>query len=476
LASQPATWHANLLDFETCVYEPGGNVSQKQGRYVEDTTTYAYTADGKLKQQTNPDGTSLSRRYDTLGHLVMEETQPLGVVTTIQTDDIARSVATTTTSGTKSVTNRVIADRRGNPIATTDTLNQTTTATYDRLNRVKTQIGAPAAVGSAQDTITFYYDAAGLVTKSTNALDESVVVTKDVMDRTIETEVLDSAGGVVKRTKVDFYANHHGSAVTEGSGREPLTLVTYVNQDGQPLLIIDGAGKFERLSYDVKGRLVQSRDKEGNISSLAHDALGRELARVDLNSALTRFTYEPGSLGTKVRRFMQSQQPSAPRDLINAPHIVHETQLDFLGRTVEERLLGEDGSVTRNFTTAYYTGSESGASQWKGMLRSVTDGRGVTTSREYDAFGRLAFLRATGPLPEHKMGNTYEYRRPREAQARPPGIRGVPKYPTTSGHRCPPRLRPARCHRGRDRGIDYGWIDRHAQPLDAILGRGWQAH
>lgn len=415
VASQPGTWHANLLDFETYTYEPGGNVNQKQGRYVENTTTYAYTADGKLKQQNNPDGTSLTRRYDTLGHLVMEEIQPLASVTTIQTDDIARSVYTSTTSGGKTVTKQVIADRRGNVISTTDTLNQTVTATYDRLNRVKTQTGAAATAGSAQDTTTFYYDAVGLVTRSTNSLGESTVITKDALGRTIKTEVQDSAGGVVKRTSVDYFANHHGSAVTEGSGSQTLTTVTYVNEQGKPVLVIDGKGKFSRSRYDAAGYLNTSEEpaqyvpasggyQAGYIhfvSTFQHDALGRPTSQTNANNATTTFAYTWTTSGLQVDRIMPTGQ---------SWNTIERIVSDRLGRPVQSSLLGQGGASTRQNTTAYYTGTEStAAARWKGMVKSVTDGRGVTVVREYDDLARLEYLRATGSADEHNVTNHYLY-------------------------------------------------------------------
>jgi RHS repeat-associated protein len=418
MASQPATWNANLLDFETYGYEPGGSVKEKRGRYVEDTTTYAYTADGKLKQQNNPDGTSLSRLYDTLGHMVKEETLPLGSVTTIQTDDVNRTVQTSTTSGAKTVTKLVTTDRRGNVISTTDTLGQTNSATYDDLDRVKTQTGASATSGSEQDVTTFVYDKSGFVTKSSNALGESTVVTKDAMGRTIKTELLDAAGGVVRRTSIDYFANHHGSMVTEGIGNQAVSTVTYVNERDKPVLVIDGNGKFSRQRYDASGNLASSEEPSQYVaattganptpagylrfvSTFQYDALGRPTMQTNANSATTSFAYTWSSSGLQVDRIMPTGQ---------SWNIIERINSDRLGRPMQSSLLGQGGATTRQNTTAYYTGAESAAAtKWKGMVKSVSDGRGVTVVREYDDLARVKYLRATGPSPEHNVTNHYLY-------------------------------------------------------------------
>ena len=93
-----------------------------------------------------------------------------------------------------------VYDPRGNLIGHTDVDGNTTTTTYDGLNRVKTVTGPAAIAGSAQRTVTTSYGASAKTVIVQDGLGETTTNTYDALGRPLQTQVEDASGNSVRLT------------------------------------------------------------------------------------------------------------------------------------------------------------------------------------------------------------------------------------------------------------------------------------
>jgi YD repeat-containing protein len=352
---------------ESWTYESDGQIDTHTNA-LGGVTSYDYTGGGQVKHQSKPDGTVLEWRYLVDGRT---DREPVNHNTywDYAYDDYSRTVTRVlkTNAGATLLTESKTFDRRGNVVSETDGEGHTFTATYDDLDRPKVLSGPPTTTSSAQQSVTYTYDASGKTTASTNALGESEVVTKDLLGRPVLSVVKAVGGAVIRQTSYSYAANHHSAMVTQGSGAAAISSTTYTDTFGGTVLTVNGASEKTFNTYDGAGNLVKTKDELGRETTVTYDSLNRPKTTTAPDQATTTLYYDPAGNITK------REMPSG---------LSWNATYDNAGRILTENVAG-DSVTTRASTYTYYT---SGIS--KGLLQTRTDARGVTHSTEYDSFLR----------------------------------------------------------------------------------------
>jgi RHS repeat-associated protein len=385
----------STLSTESFSYEPGGEVTS----YVSTlggTETKAYTYTGQLKSDALPDGTTQSYLYDLTGRVV-QQTLTNGSYWTTTYNDLSRIVTRNfyNSSASLLMTESQTFDRRGNVVSKTDVAGNTFTSTYDGLNRVKTTTGPATSGTTAQQSTSYAYDAAGLKTTVTNAAGESTVTYLDALQRPTLVTVLNSGGSTASNTGFWYSPDHQSVVETQGSSTGTITTTTFTDTRGNPVLVRHSDNTWQGTSYDANGNKTLFLDEQGAATSWTYDALNRVLSQTlpaASSHAVTYFTYTLNSPGETILR----QMPES---------LTAKTVYDGAGRKTAEELDGTGGAVTRNFSYAYYT---SGAT--KGLLNTVSDPRGFTTTTTYDAWLRPSTVNSSGSsTAQQNQNTTYGY-------------------------------------------------------------------
>jgi len=407
-----------VLSVEGFGYEPGGQVKYYTNALGGITTNF-YTIAGKPKYRSNPDGSTNGWRYYLDGR-VNKEIQGNGAYWQTTYDDV--NLITTRTfysaAGVPEATNSVQLDRRGNVIQKTDAANNVFTTAFDGLDRAKV-IAGPAIVtvtsyqngnppsgtlyyttNVLQQVSTNYYGIAGRVLTSVNALGETAVKTMDALGRPISTLIYSSSSALVREQYLSYSADHDSVTVTDGSGASAISHTTWTDNDGHTVLSVaypGSANEFTLNQYDLAGNLVlvQHDSSAGGTvttwttTSLAYDGLNRVTQKVDRDGATTTYSYD--SLNDLTNRTMPGG-------------LQWQAGFNNAGQMLQERNYG--GSTgTRTNTYAYFTSGN----PFAGLLKTKTDGRGVTCTNSYDDRLRITTNAYTGALAEQKLTTIWQY-------------------------------------------------------------------
>jgi RHS repeat-associated protein len=375
---------------ESFNYEPGGEISSYTDP-VSGVTQKTYTTSGKPKQQQNPDGSVIDWRYYTDGRLRTEILRNGSYWQTVY-DDVNRTVTRTFKNSATTIlaTETKVFDRRGNLISATDGEGFTTTTSYDDLDRPKIVTGPPTSGSSAQHVTTYTYDNCGKVLKVKNTLNEETTTTSDALMRPLLVQVRDNVGGLVRQTSYAYTPDHHGVTATAGTGGNAIASTTYTDTFGKTVISRSGTGAFTISAYDLLGNLISSSDELGQTTLYSYDALNRLHNQVQPGGAVTTLGYN--ATGDLISRQM-------PGGLLWQASYNNARQLQS-----EELDSGTD--VTRQFGFTYYT-----TVPYRGMRKTVTDGRGVTSTTNYDDFLRVTSVATTGSQAEQISATNYLYDR-----------------------------------------------------------------
>ena len=379
-----------LLSSESFTYEPGGFVATETNP-LGGVTQKFYTTGGQLKEQINPDGSSLKWRYAIDGRVV-RETLPNGSYWETDYNDLTRTITRTLRSsgGTVLATRSVVRDRRGNVIQETDEESNVFTATYDDLDRPKTQTGPGVVAGSASQSVSYIYDNCGKVTETTDAIGNKMLTTSDIMGRKVSMQIKNTTGSVVRETSMSYSPDHHSATVKEGTLEAAVTVTTYTDTNNKPVIVQYGNGNKVRSVYDAPGNLVASYDELGRVTTSSYDALNRVTTQVASGGAITEFVYDAAG------NIKERQMPDG---------LTWKAIYDTASRKQSEGLYGGAG-ISRQYSYEYFT---EGANI--GKLESVTDPRGIVHSRGYDSFGRLENLSSSAIAGVPGMSRSYLYDR-----------------------------------------------------------------
>ena len=387
-------------------YEPGDQVSASTNALGAVTRSY-YTSTGLLKRRENPDGSTNFVRYYRDGR---EGTNFLSNGSWWETlfDDARRQVTRRfrNAGGTLLLSEVREYDRRGNLLQATDVEGRISTNAYDGLDRLRVTAGPPGQPGlSEQKITTSSYDAAGVTSQAVNALGEKVITTSDALGRTLSVEVRSAAGQLARKTTTAYAPNHHSSVTTEGVVN-PITTEIYTDNAGRIVLTrrFPGAGQVElvRHEFDSAGNLVAKSTEDADygydFTSLTYDALNR--------------------LVTQIRNPESDATPPRPGEVIQfgynaAGNLTNRAMPGGLrwsarytndGRLLHEELRGTNGPAERVSDYAYFTSGPN-----IGLLRQITDARGLLHTNAYDAWLRVTARNVVGPKPEQNVATSFAY-------------------------------------------------------------------
>ncbi|WP_327135419.1 HNH/endonuclease VII fold putative polymorphic toxin [Streptomyces sp. NBC_01343] len=391
-------------------YDERGNRTSRTSP-VGATTRYTYDASGGISSVIDGLGAATRVRCDRAG-LPVQITDPVGAVTHYERDELGRPVRITDALGKTTVlewtTEGRIArrtdpdgssqywayDGEGNCIRHTDALGGTTVVEYGDFDVVKTRTGPDGArhtfvhdarlrltevvnphgfswrytydaAGMPESetdfdgrTVRYVHDAAGRLVTRVNAAGQAVRVEYDVLDNRILKEV----DGAVTRYEYDY--SDRVAAITGAEGtltylRDRFGRTREESADGRTLL----------RTYDELSRVVSRTTPSGARAEWTYDAAGR---RSGLTSSGRRITFERDALGRETGRRIGD---AAALGL----------QHDELGRLLEQRLTGADGSLLQRRGYAYRA---------DGYLVGVEDELSGARTYALDPVGRVTAVSA----------------------------------------------------------------------------------
>ena len=358
---------------ESFTYEPGGKVAT----YVNPrggTNITSYTDTGLPRTQSNPDGTTQSWTY-LLDGRVASETLPSGATRTTTYDDGNHKV----TVSNPLYSEVQIFDARGNLLSKTDGEGYTRTSTYDSLNRPTQETGPAGATGTAQQSVSHSYDAAGLSRTDVNALGETTVTSFDAIGRPTSISIYGASGGAARQTSYLYSSDHQSVAVTQGSqtsGFSAGTTTTYTDFSGHPIVVTKPDGGTSYSIYDFNGNLTGTADEMGRVTRYSYDGLDHLISQILPDGAT--ISYGRDAAGNMTSRAMPGG-------------LTWSAAYDAASRKTSEQLT-QSGSTTRSHTYSY-SSTGSGA----GQLATMTDPRSIVTTYSYDTLGRRIQEAASDP-------------------------------------------------------------------------------
>ncbi len=387
----------SVLSSESFNYEPGDQIHFSTNALGGFTQT-EYTTTGQPEYRRNADGSTSAWRYYLDGR-IRREIQRNGPYTETTYDDANRITTRTfySSAGVALATNSVQADRRGNVVRRVDAAGYVFTNLFDGLDRLKTSAGPPVLTVTAtgmdpndstyvtnimQQAVTNFYDSAGRVLTSINAIGERTVTYRDALGRVTRTEIRDSANTLVRQASTGYSPDHNSVTLTNGSAASAVVSTAFTDNDGHTVLNLAypsaNASEYALSRFDLSGNLAyQEHDSSSNgisttwtVAACTYDGLNRLTTKTDRDSALTRYFYDPASDLTN-RTMPGGLQWCA----------AYNTAGQMLG----DWLIGIDGSITRSNSYAYY----SIGSQTAGLLQTRVNGVGLVCTYQYDDWLRL---------------------------------------------------------------------------------------
>jgi len=259
------------------------------------TTTYSYGTNGRLSQQTSPDGVSTQYAYDPAG-AVTSVTDGAGNVTGYTYDGLGRPTTITYPDSTSQVTGydavgdatsvkqmdasghtltttSATFDGEGDQLSSTDPRGDATTFTYDPTGLVSQEVQPVSA--SSGITTSFGYDAAGNQTRYTDGNGNSWW------------DTYNSWG--LQESRIAPPTAQYSSAADS-------TVTTAYDADGRPATVTEPGGVTVADSYNNVGELTgqsgAGADAATPTRSFGYDTAG------DLTSASTTNTASSGSNAT----------------------------------------------------------------------------------------------------------------------------------------------------------------------------------
>jgi YD repeat-containing protein len=431
------------------------------------TTSYGYDARGLNTAVTDPRGSTTSQVYDVLGrpsqlvapsvpvnggaperpttmtgyNAAGEKTEVQdanGNVTATAYDVYGRKSQivhpTYTPPGGEAITptEGYAYDLVGNLTASTDRRGQTTTYTFDMLNRARTKID-PQATGSAAAVTAMTYDKVGNRTSVVDPLGIQTTAVYDARNRkTTETfagslvtsYVYDDLGNTtfitppgLGATTMAYNAAGETTSVTKPGGA---TTTTTYDLAGRPLVGTDPLGRTVTSAYDLAGRQIQEtqQGKVGEVTSSAtttygYDANGNQTSVKSPRNFTTTFAYDGANRLTSI-----TQPVAAGQQIVtsygydkngNVTQFVdgnqHTTTVSYnpwnLPQTrIEPSTPGQEDASLRSYTNVYDAG---------GLATQAIEPGGVTVTNTYDQLGRLMTQAGSGGPDAPAVSKSFSY-------------------------------------------------------------------
>ena len=267
-----------LGNVSALTYDAAGNASAStdaQGR----TTTFAYDAMNHLSLVIDPSGGTTRYSYDLAGNLI-RVTDANVHVTRFDYDSMNR-VSQTTNSSDQLKT--FAYDLNGNLAESVDPKGQRVQLAYDAVNQLKTKL-LKSAVGAIQDTVTYDYDEVGNLTLVQDS-DSKLTFGYDLAGRLTRTTTGDAANPSLTQPVTELisaYDKNDNRTRLEVSGTGisvPDTVFTY-----------DPLNRLVRIGGSVSGALVP-----GTVFDFSYDPLSRRTKTTLPNGLEMVYGYDDAS-------------------------------------------------------------------------------------------------------------------------------------------------------------------------------------
>jgi RHS repeat-associated protein len=246
-------------------------------------------------------------------------------------------------------------DAQGNLVSTTDAISKSTTFTYNTRGMLLTAKDARGKITSLA------YDANGNLTNKTDPLGHETLFGYDARARLIN--VTNPLG---HSTSVAYDLVGRPTRLTRPDG----AFITYEYDPGGRLIAAtDAKGARSTYGYDGANRLTSETDPLGQTASYTYDLMSNVTARIDALGHVTNYEYD------ELNRLAKITYPQAATGATR----LFET-LDY----------NPAGQVTRRIDTAGRTTFLGYTSA--GLLDHTTDPDNQTTLFNYDALGRMKAL------------------------------------------------------------------------------------
>ncbi|WP_344496141.1 polymorphic toxin-type HINT domain-containing protein [Nonomuraea monospora] len=440
---QPAT----EITLESYSYDDGGRLAAQVDAMLR-KTSYTYFGDGLLSQVIGDDvklnGATTTKdvalevnTYDAAGNLTKQ---------VIGADPI---------SGVGVTTSEYVYDAAGRlSSATLDPakLQRKTVFEYDANDQTIKETYTGAAGGTRAESVSYGYNAAGVLTRQTvENGDEDLTTTWTVDDRGLTTAVTDPRGNAAGASAAEYTTTNSYDALgrlieiraptvsiekagTAQQGR-PTTRIGY-NNAGWQTHVIDPEGRlattgFDRMGrrtsltampytppggtqvtptigygYDAAGRLTTVTDPRGQVTTTEYDALGNPV----------RVTDPPAAAGQPAGQWISEYNWVGEQLTVIDPTGARvQATYDDLGRQITQTVIERKPASAAYVTTLTYNdagyltkevlpGSKTTdfVVNAAGEVESVTDPAREITKYSYDALGRPA--KATDPLEKAMVG------------------------------------------------------------------------
>lgn len=304
------------------------------------TTTYSWTAEGKLQQINGPLVPDSLGRDDT---------------TTFAYD--ASGNLTSVTNELGHVSSYAGHDANGRPATMTDPNGVITAFGYDALGRlISLNVKHPTAV--SLDAVTAVeYDAEGRVTGITLPQTEKLIIEYNVIGRVTSMRSEDGE-------RIDFTYDRMGNVtqrtVKRSNGSMTSSMRASFDALGRLLTETIGASRPRSYQYDKEGNVTAVTDPRNVTSTKSFDALGRAISTGNPDGGVEAFTYN------------KRDEQVAFKDAID---VTTTFVRNGFGEVIHE--------VSPDRGTSTYTYDD------RGRMITATDGRGQRIDYVYDIAGRL---------------------------------------------------------------------------------------
>ncbi|HLJ86073.1 MAG TPA: RHS repeat-associated core domain-containing protein [Candidatus Angelobacter sp.] len=256
-------------------YDSAGNLSSVVLPGIATPASYIYSSDHLLLNATDPRGNGTQAAYFPDGRL-QSLTDPLGNVTQFSYDAANNTTKTVNQDGGVEVrTNNSF----GKPVIIIDSLNRTTTNTYDANQNLLTQTDALGKV------TTFTYDVNGFQTSAKDPLGNTISRVYDQNGQA--TSVTDALGN-----KAVIAVDAASNPIQESDSLGQLLAGSY-DGNGNVTTLVNANGKVTQFSYDASGNTIKVIDPLNRITSYTYDAMNRRVSKTEPRGFTTQFGYDP---------------------------------------------------------------------------------------------------------------------------------------------------------------------------------------
>ena len=356
----------NLL--KQITYDDAGRVAMQ--RFAEGGfERYTYTRSGQFitaATVTDSLGRIVVRRFNATG-FVIEKTDALGQ--TSQRERDLRTNLTTSVRGPCGCTEATRQfDPRGNLLALTDRLNQTSHFEYEPVFNNVTK-----STDKLGRVTTYSYDARGNLISMTDALNRTTTYTNNQFGQV--TSITDPLGHTTR-----FEYDAHGNVSARSDALNNRTTFEY-DVAGRLTSVTDPLNRRSSMTYDALDRMITRTDPSGAISRYAYDANGNQVKMTDaLGRVWTNVYDERNRLisNTNPRGQATERRYNEDDELIEL--ISPSGRATRFGYDARGQLLSITAAIADTVRFSYDN---------RGNLVNLTDERGNTTTFTYDELFRL---------------------------------------------------------------------------------------